>query len=257
MLRIGFDFTKPLKSAPPSQATIDQLRTLSAPSGGGRPDGASGSSGDRGIGDGGVSGGDRGGRGQAGFRGPGAGGGRPLSGIKRGRLTFSLTDTIAFVDKAVIRPGLPALDFLHGDAANGGVGGGRSRHTIEAQAGYSNNGFGARLSAYYRTATRVTGGANGDLDFAPLATFDLRLFYNPGDNIGAALKHPWLRGTSIRLEVNNILDVKQHVRNRFGAVPLNYQADLINPIGRSIGITFRKLFIPTRFFQRPRLTATR
>ena len=242
-LRVGFDFTKPLKSAAPSQAAIAQLRALRAQGGGGRPDAGGG---DRG-------GGDHGGRGGGG--GGFGGGGGPFAGNQRGRLTFSLTDTIAFVDKALIRPGLPALDFLHGDAANGGAGGGRARHTVEAQAGYFNNGFGARFSANYRTATRVTGGANGDLDFAPLATFDLRLFYNPGDNIGAALKHPWLRGTSIRFEVNNILDEKQRVRDRFGAVPLGYQADLINPIGRSVGITFRKLFIPTRFFQRPRAPA--
>ena len=45
------------------------------------------------------------------------------------------------------------------------------------------------------------------------------------------------------------------MRDRFGAVPLGYQADLINPIGRSVGITFRKLFIPTRFFQRSRAPA--
>ncbi|MEO5641223.1 MAG: TonB-dependent receptor [Sphingomicrobium sp.] len=232
VLRIGFDFTKPLKSTAPSQAVIDQLRALRAQTGGGRPDGSGG-------------GGDRGG---GGF---GRGGGGPFGGgNQRGRLTFSLTDTIAFVDKAVIRPGLPALDFLRGDAANGGTGGGRSRHMVEAQAGYFNNGFGARLSANYKSATRVTGGVNGDLDFAPLATFDLRLFHNPGDNIGAVLKHPWLRGTSIRFEVKNILNEKQRASDRYGAVPLSYQSDLIDPVGRTVGITLRKLFIPARFFQR-------
>ena len=237
VLRIGFDFTKPIKSAPPSQAVIEQFRALRAQGGGGRPDGGADRGGDRGGG--GF------GRGGGGF----GGGGGPFGGNQRGRLTFSLTDTIVFVDQAVIRPGLPALDFLHGDAA-GGAGGGRSRHTVEAQAGYFNNGLGARLSANYKTATHVTGGVNGDLDFAPLATFDLRLFYNPGDNIGAVLKHPWLRGTSIRFEVNNILNEKQRVSDRLGAIPLTYQGDLIDPVGRTVGITLRKLFIPARFFQR-------
>ena len=77
----------------------------------------------------------------------------------------------------------------------------------------------------------MTGGANGNLYFAPLATFDLRLFYNPGDDIGMALKHPWLSGTSIRLEISNVFDAKQRVRDQSGMVPLGYQADLINPIG--------------------------
>ena len=97
----------------------------------------------------------------------------------------------------------------------------------------------------------MTGGANGNLYFAPLTKFDLRLFYNPGDDIGMALKRPWLSGTSIRLEISNVFDAKQRVRDQSGMVPLSYQADLINPIGRSVGITFRKLLIPTRFSQRP------
>ncbi|MEO7365791.1 MAG: TonB-dependent receptor, partial [Sphingomicrobium sp.] len=54
-LRWGFDFTKPLKSARPSQAVIDQFRALRAAAGGPPPEG--GDRGDRGFG------GDRGGRG--------------------------------------------------------------------------------------------------------------------------------------------------------------------------------------------------
>ena len=69
----------------------------------------------------------------------------------RGRLTFSLTDTITFVDKVTIAPGLPELDYLHGDAA--GQTGGTPRHTVQAQAGYFNNGLGARIGANWRSGT--------------------------------------------------------------------------------------------------------
>ncbi|MEG3154094.1 TonB-dependent receptor [Sphingomonas sp. RB1R13] len=239
-VRIGFDFTKPLKSKRPSQSTIDQLRqmaaargvTLPGPGGPGGP-GGGGDRGDRG-----------GGRGGGGFGGPGGG--------QRGRLTFSLTDTVTLVDKAVIRAGIAPLDFLHGDASTGGSGGGRSRHQVEAQAGYFNNGFGLRLSANYRTATDVSGGQNGDLHFGSLATFDLRLFANLGDNLANVVKHPWMRGTSIRLEATNILNEKQRVSDRFGFIPTGYQQDLLNPLGRTVSISIRKLFIPARFFQRPR-----
>ena len=230
VVRIGFDFTKPLKSAARPQALIDQFRRVREQGGGrGRPDG-------------GAHGGDRG------WSGGGGGGG--LS--QRGRLTFSLTDTIALVDKAVIRQGLPELNFLLGSAASGGTGGGRARHSVEAQAGYFNNGVGLRFSANYRTATRITGGPNGDLMFEPLATFDLRLFINPGDNLALLAKHRWLRGTSIRLEAKNLLNERQRVRDNFGMVPLGYQQDLLDPIGRTVGLTLRKLFIPSRFFQRAR-----
>ena len=59
-------------------------------------------------------------------------------------------------------------------------------------------------------------------------------------------KHPFFLGCSIRIEVDNLLNDKPRVRDASGAVPLTYQADLLDPIGRTIGITFRKLFLPRR-----------
>ena len=245
-VRIGFDFTKPLKSKRPSQSTIDQLRQMAVARGVTLPGrgGPGGPGGPGGGGDRGGFGGGRSGGGGGGFGGPGGG--------QRGRLTFSLTDTVTLVDRAVIRAGIAPLDFLHGDASTGGNGGGRSRHQVEAQAGYFNNGYGVRLSANYRTATDVSGGQNGDLHFGPLATFDLRVFANLGDNLANVVKHPWMRGTSIRLEATNILNDRQRVSDRFGFIPTGYQQDLLNPLGRTVSISIRKLFIPARFFQRPR-----
>jgi outer membrane receptor protein involved in Fe transport len=93
---------------------------------------------------------------------------------------------------------------------------------------------------------------SGDnLHFSPLATFDLRLFANPGDIPEVAVKHPWLRGTQVRFEVTNIFDSKPKVHNAAGDVPLNYQPDLLDPLGRTIGLTIRKLFLPPpSFFRR-------
>ena len=65
-------------------------------------------------------------------------------------------------------------------------------------------------------------------------------------------KHPFFRGSSIRLDVNNVLNTRPKVRDANGLTPLSYQPDLLEPVGRTIGITFRKLFIPRRFFQRGR-----
>ena len=89
------------------------------------------------------------------------------------------------------------------------------------------------------------------------ATFDLKLFANPGDIPEIALKHPWLRGTQVRFEVNNVFNSRPNVRDATGAVPLNYQPDLLDPLGRTIMITFRKLFLPSpstirQMFQRDR-----
>ncbi len=255
-LRVGFDFSKPLKSRRPSQSTIDQMRAQfrSALGGGAGRTRGTGQSGngppppptDGQAGPPPDGGGSGGGRGFGGGR--GGGGGGFFGGGNRGRLTFSLTDTITFVDKTQIAPGLE-LDYLHGDAI--GSGGGTPRHRFEAQAGYFNNGIGVRLAANLRSATNVDT-LNGDnLHFSPLATFDLRLFANPGDIPEVAVKHPWLRGTQVRFEVSNILNSRPKVRSALGDPLLNYQPDLVDPLGRTIGITIRKLFLPPpSFFRR-------
>ena len=172
----------------------------------------------------------------------GGGGGGRFGGGNRGRITFSLTDTLTFVDKVKIGPGLPVVDYLHGDAQ--GQSGGTSRHQVQAQAGYFNNGLGARLSGNWRSGTRVDTLTGDNLHFSPLATFDLRLFANPGDIPEIAVKHPWFRGTQVQLKVDNVFNSRPKVHDAFGAVPLSFQPDLLDPLGRTIMISFRKLFLP-------------
>jgi hypothetical protein len=256
-IRFGFDFSKRLRSAPPSQAAIAEFRSRraaqagqtganqpsqEAPSAreGGPPPGDTGS--ESGPAPGGGVG--PGGRGFGRF-------GR--GGREGGRLQFSITDTVTLVDEARIRPGLPKLDYLHGDAL--GPTGGRPRHQIEAQAGYFNNGLGARISADWRSGTRVDSNTGDDLRFSPLATFDLRLFANLGERFDLVAKHAWLRGSSVRFQVNNIFNSKPRVRDEAGNVPNNYQADLLDPLGRTISISIRKLFLPPRSFFRRQSTS--
>ena len=238
--RLGFDFSKSLKSAPPSPAVIEAFRATraaagqGAPTEGGPPPGGGPPPDDALI-----------------VRdGPPSGGGRFFGGGREGgRLTFSLTDTNTLVDEVTIRPGVPKLDYLDGDAV--GQSGGRPRHEVEAQAGYFNNGLGARLAANWRSGSRVNTATGDELRFSPLATFDLRLFANLGQRLDLVARHPWLRGTSLRLEVSNLFDSKPGVRNSLGDIPFGYQADLLDPLGRTVSVTFRKLFLPPpRFFRR-------
>ncbi|WP_221766397.1 TonB-dependent receptor plug domain-containing protein [Sphingomonas ginkgonis] len=259
-LRIGFNFSKPLKSKRPPQALIDQFRRARQQAqgggGGGRPgaDGAppppppGGGDGGPPPGGGGFGpgGGGGGGFGGGGF-GRGGGGGRGGFG-QGGRLQFSLTDTVTLRDRLYIRDGLAPIDFRNGGTL--GAGGGTPQHNVQAEGGYFNNGFGVRASVNYASGTSVIGGPNGDLRFSPLATTDLRFFVNPGDRFDWVLKHPWLRGTQVRLDINNIFDVRQRVRDATGAVPISYQPDLLDPVGRSVSISLRKLFLPSRFFAR-------
>ncbi|MDQ3075199.1 MAG: TonB-dependent receptor, partial [Pseudomonadota bacterium] len=164
-----------------------------------------------------------------------------------GRLTLSMTHTLTFKDELTIAPGLPALDYLVGEALNSN--GGRPRHQVEVESGYYNNGLGARLTADWRSATRVDGGTGEDLRFANYATVDLRLFANLGERFDLVSKSPFFLGSSVRFEVKNIFNSRPRVRGGDGDIPFAYQPDRLEPIGRTVGISFRKLFLPRRLFQ--------
>ena len=240
-LRWGFDFTKPLQSKPPSQQAIAAFRERFAAQQ--RQQGQSSASPPSdGEGQGAGRGGERGE-----FR--GFGGGRFGGRRQGGRLTFSLTHQVNLVDEATIAEGVPKLDYLHGEPI--GQTGGRSRHEVQFETGYYNNGYGTRLQGNWRSGSTAES-SSGDLRFSPYFDVDLRLFANLSENFDLVSKRPFFRGASMRFDVDNILNNRPRVRDASGNTPLSYQPDLLEPVGRTFGITFRKLFIPRRFFQQRR-----
>ena len=213
---------------PPDNGTKGQGSTATDKSGqqGGGPGGP-----------GGPGGGHRGGFGGRGRFG-GFGGGRG-----GGRLQFAVYHTWRFEDRVTIRDGLPVLDLLNGDST--GASGGLPRHKIEVQAGYFNNGLGARLSGNWQSGTQVDGGtaaAPQTLNFSPLATVDLRLFADLGNQLHFVAKHPWARGLRITLSAQNLFDSRQRVTDQNGITPISYQPDYLDPMGRTVMISIRKLF---------------
>jgi iron complex outermembrane receptor protein len=54
--------------------------------------------------------------------------------------------------------------------------------------------------------------------------------------------HPWLRGARISLSVGNLLNSRLQVRDAAGLTPLSYQPGYLDPLGRSVRISIRKLF---------------
>ncbi|MDF0544790.1 TonB-dependent receptor [Sphingobium sp. H39-3-25] len=191
----------------------------------------------------GPGGGQRGPGGGGPFGGPGGGGRGPGGGGGGGRLQFALFHTWHFTDDILIAPGIPRLDLLNGDAVASN--GGQSRHEIQAQAGYFNNGLGARLSANWQSGTEVNGAlgaANQTLHFSSLATADLRLFANIGQMPALVRNHPFLRGSRVSLSVTNLFNTRQTVNDGTGATPLRYQQGYLDPLGRTVMISFRKLF---------------
>jgi iron complex outermembrane recepter protein len=238
-LRYGFNLSVPLKSE--IQKRVEAFRNGTGPNPfeGLRPPGSrraerpDGAGPPGGAAQGGFRGGGFGGRG-GGFGGRGGGG---------GRLQFALYHTWRLTERVLVAQGGPRLDLLNGDAI--GTGGGQPRHELEGQAGYSNNGLGARLSVNFVSGTQVIGGtpaAPQRLDFGSLTTANLRLFADPSGNLDLLRRNPWLRGARVTLSIDNIFDVRQRVTDQTGAVPVNFQPDLINPLGRTVRLAFRKPF---------------
>ncbi|SFP86323.1 TonB dependent receptor [Sphingomonas rubra] len=241
-LRWGVNFSRPLRSR--LQREIEAFRAGTGPNpfAGLRPPGGSPPQGEgaRPAGPGGPGGGGPGG-GRPGGRGFGGGGfGGRGGGQAGGRLQFALYHTWHFTDRVRIADGGPVLDLLDGDVIGGG--GGSPRHELEGQAGYTNNGLGARLSFDYRAATRVNGlAAADDLRFADLATADLRLFADFGGRIDWVRAHPWLRGARVTIGIDNLFNRRQRVTDATGTTPISYQPAYLDALGRSVRLSIRKL----------------
>ena len=175
-------------------------------------------------------------RGPSGGFGPGAGG-------RGGRWNISIYHAVRFAETIRIRPGLAELDLLDGSAI--GSSGGVPRHGVELEGGVFLNGIGLRFTGNYQSGSRVDGGGlpgSTDLRFDDIATFGLRAFVNFDNKPQLTEALPFLKGSRLRLGVDNIFNAQQRVTNEAGEVPLRYQPGFIDPQGRVVSLSFRKRF---------------
>lgn len=176
------------------------------------------------------------------FRMGGGGGGRGGGmGMQpgQGRFNLSIYHTYRIQDEIVIASGLPILDLLDGAAT--GSRGGSPRNEIQAQGGVFRNGMGAFVNANWREGTRVDGGTGPDLNFSDQATVNLNVFIDLNSQTDWVAKFPWLKGSRINFGVQNLFDTRPEVTASAGATPLNYQSDYLDPTGRVVSLTFRKI----------------
>jgi hypothetical protein len=192
-----------------------------------------------------ASGGPPAGGGGGGGGGAGRGGGPPR-GFLDGRFQLALFHTVTFANEIGIRPGLPVLDLLNGSAV--GSSGGAPRHQLELRAGAGRRGLGARLGVNWQSGTSVLVDPSGatqspdDLFFSQRTTANLRLFVDLGQRPEVLRRLPWLRGSRISLNFDNIFNDRINVRNRLGAEPIGFQRDQLDPLGRTVTLSLRKLF---------------
>lgn len=227
-IRTGFNYSRAFGTPNPDAAPAAGAPGVGRPSGGG--------------------GGPRGPR--AGGGGPGGGGGPPMrmgggggrmGGMQpgQGRFNLSIYHTWRLQDEILIADGLPLLDLLDGAAT--GARGGSPRHEIQAQGGVFRNGMGAFVRANWAASTRVDGGTGPDLEFSDLATVNLNVFIDLNAREAWVARFPWLKGSRINLGVQNLFDSRPEVSTSAGDLPLTYQPDYLDPQGRLISLSFRKI----------------
>jgi iron complex outermembrane recepter protein len=231
-LRWGVNFSQRIRTPQPDPETIRRLRALFAgQNAGGPPAGTPPSPPENTAG--GSAQPPQGQRGPGGFGGPGGGG---------SRLQLALYHNWQFKNEISLKPGVPPIDLL-GGGTSGTLGGGEPRHTLELQSGITYRGLGARLTTKWQEGTTVVnGGAATALRFSDLTTLNLRLFVNLGNRPEWLVANPWFRGLRVSLSVDNLLNDRINVRDISGATPLAYQPAYIDPAGRTVRLSVRKLF---------------
>jgi hypothetical protein len=181
-----------------------------------------------------------GGPGGPGGFGPPPGGGPFGGGSDNGaRLQLSLYHSLMLRDAVLLTQGGPWVDLLNGGTLGGSP---QPRHKVQLSSGLIDNGVGVRLDGNWQSASHVTGDqatSGGDLRFGQLVTFNLRLFANLSNRLPGK---DWARGMRVSLDVGNLLNQRQKVTDATGATPIAYQPAYLDPEGRTLMLSVRKIF---------------
>jgi hypothetical protein len=165
---------------------------------------------------------------------------RPAPRAPATRIQLTVNHTVVFSDRIVIRSGLDPVNLLEGGAI--GIAAGRVRHQLDGTASITRGGLGARLGVTWRgrstLETRI-GGQTEELRFSPLFIVNLRAFTDAERLFG---RSAWTRNMRLSLNVFNLTNDRQKVRDSFGNTPLQYQPGYRDPLGRTVEIEIRKVF---------------
>lgn len=157
-----------------------------------------------------------------------------------GRLGVSVYHTYVLENSLQINEGGQVLDLLSGNAID--ARGGMSRHEVTAQARFSLNKFGARADYQWRNGRVINDGDDGDLQFEDFGKLNAQMSWkfkkSQGDREGFSL----LDNAQLRLNVDNVFNARQKVMDAAGLTPAGFQPDLLDPLGRTVSLTFNTKF---------------
>jgi hypothetical protein len=154
-------------------------------------------------------------------------------------IAVDLTQIWRLRDSVQLRPDLPRLDLLDGNAIV--ASGGQPRHEVSLNIHAAVRGIGLGVEGQWKSGTRVVGGdPTSNLTFSDLATVNTRLFASLG-SFSSFKDRPWAKNMRISLEVTNLFDSHVDVRDGNGKVPILYQPGYLDPVGRLVSLSLRKL----------------
>ena len=156
-------------------------------------------------------------------------------------MRIAVFHTVHFVNRQLVRPGGPVLDFLNGASLGQG---GQPQHEVEGQINIFERGYGGEVALNWKSGSFVRGGGGPttDLDFSGLATVRVRFFVELDQRKTLIAKAPWLKSTRVSFSINNLFDQRMSVKDATGATPVNFQPFYLDPMGRTWRIGLHKLF---------------
>ncbi|MEH3040699.1 MAG: TonB-dependent receptor [Sphingomonas paucimobilis] len=157
---------------------------------------------------------------------------------ERPQLWSFLTATARLSNRLTLRQGQGELDLLDGETLDGNSG--RPRYEVMGNIGGSVGAV--RMGAYgnWRPATRIRSTLPAsDLRFSGLTFIGL---YSQLQADKLAPRAPWAKRMVFQFEVQNLLNDRVDVRDRNDAVPYRFQPSFLDPYGRIVRLSVRKLF---------------
>ncbi|SEH12813.1 TonB-dependent Receptor Plug Domain [Sphingopyxis sp. YR583] len=168
----------------------------------------------------------------------GPAGRRGMGNRQKTALAFGLSHSWKLADEIVLRDGLAPLDRLRGDG-----GAGAPRHSLSASARLSLRGVGG-LALEGRWASPTTARSDGvdrlpgtRLDFSSKTEVGVRLYADMGRIDDGA----WAKGLRLALDVDNLFDQRVRVVDRDGQTPAGFTRDELDPLGRTVKLSLRKM----------------
>jgi hypothetical protein len=167
--------------------------------------------------------------------------GQAFTGGRR-TLSLGLNHIWTLRQDQLLRAGLPPLDRLAGEG-----GASPARHRVSAKAVVNLGGIGVDADLGWASPTVARnpgreGRPETKLDFSSKTQLDVRLFASPARLAGDAAGKAWAKGLRLSLDIDNLFDQRVSVLDQDGEVPAGFTRDEIDPFGRTIKFSVRKLF---------------